>query len=89
MEQIGSQAEHSRRDKLDNLKNVFGESGSDKLMLQIAHDNPALLHGEVIDYAWSLIPEATAYAMPARQEDLTESAINIHEGYEAFRRIAE
>jgi hypothetical protein len=72
------------RQKLD-LTRVFGE-GTTKLVAQISQDNPALDENEVIEYAWSLIPEATAYMMPADPKDLTENAINIHEGYEAFRR---
>ncbi|MDB5163090.1 MAG: hypothetical protein JWO54_906 [Candidatus Saccharibacteria bacterium] len=71
--------------KLD-ISRVFGEDAK-KLINQIAHDNPALSEDEVISYAWSLIPEATAYMQPAEPEDLAANAIDIYEGYEAFRRI--
>jgi len=71
--------------KLD-ISRVFGE-GARKLIRQISYDDPTLGEDEVINYAWSLIPEVTAYAMPISQEDLTESAIFFHEGYEAYRRI--
>lgn len=70
------------------LARIFGE-GATKLVAQISHDNPVLSANEVVDYAWSLIPDATAHMMPADSEDLTENAINIHEGYEAFRRVQE
>jgi len=70
------------------LARIFGE-GATKLVAQIAHDNPVLSENEAIDYAWSLIPDATEYMMPADPKDLTENAINIHEGYEAFRRVQE
>lgn len=90
MEQAKPQTDYYTIDKkLDNLVQVFGEEGATKLMSQITHDNSTLYMEDVVDYAWSLIPEATAYAMPAEQKDLTDSAINIHEGCEAFRRIAE
>lgn len=65
---------------------MFGD-GVDKLVAQITHDNPALNDKEVIDYAWSLIPEVTAYNQPGLPEDFTETAILYHEGYEAERRI--
>ena len=87
MEQLEPQAEYSRKERIDDLTAVFGNDGMSRLMSQISHDNPALTEEEVIEHAWSLISEATAYALPATQETLTKSAINIHEGYEAFRRV--
>lgn len=74
---------------LENLQKVFGSDGVRKLCGQIFHDDPALNKEQVIEYAYSLIPEAVAYMMPASQEDLTENAILKHEGYEAHRRVAE
>jgi hypothetical protein len=70
--------------KLD-LARVFGE-GVQKLIDQIAHDNSALTDSDVIAYAWSLIPDVTAYG-GTEQKDLIESAITLHEVYEGFRRI--
>lgn len=70
-----------------DLDRIFG-AGADTITAQIAHDNPSLSAEEVLEEAWSLIPEATAYMMPASQEDLTTSAILLHEDYEAHRRTA-
>lgn len=78
--------DYTREEKHINIYDVFGD-GSEKLMTQIGYSNPSLTKDEIIDYAWALIPEATAYMMPATGEDLTEQAINIYESYEGFRRI--
>ena len=72
-------------DYQNDLNLVFGV-GSYKLVDQITHDNPELSSEDALFYAWSLISEATAYMNPTSQEVLTESAIVIHEGYEALRR---
>ena len=80
--------DYIQAEKQQDLIRVFGE-GAAKLIAQIAHDNPALSTSEVIDHAWCLIGEASAYALPATQADLSESAINIHQGYEAYRRITD
>lgn len=87
MEFYPSPINEQTQEKRD-LTRVFGK-GVDKIVAQIMHDNPELSDEDAIIYTWHLIPEATAYMMPADPEDLTENAINIHEGYEAFRRIQE
>ncbi len=69
-----------------DLERVFGV-GAERLINQIAYENPSLSPEEVVEYAWSLIPEATAYMQPASPADLAQNAINIHEGYEAHRRV--
>lgn len=87
MEKIKFELGHKEWDeKIADLRSVFGEDFA-KLLDQINHDNPALDDEEIILQAWSLIPEATAYMQPADCEALLESAILIHESYEAFRRI--
>jgi hypothetical protein len=73
--------------KVADILCVFGQDGANKLSKQISHDNPSLTEDEVIEEAWSIIPEATAYMMPADHDTLTQNAIIIHEGYEAFRRV--
>lgn len=70
-----------------DLDRVFG-AGADTITAQIAHDNPLLSAEEVLVQAWSLIPEATAYMMPASPEDLTANAVLLHEDYEAHRRMS-
>ena len=71
-----------------NLIEVFGEDGTNRLLRQIAHDNPSLDNDDVIVHAYSIIPEATAYMLPADQSTLTEAAILVYEDYEAHRRIS-
>lgn len=73
----------------DDLVSVFGEEGTTRLLSQIAHDDPSLTNDDVLQQAWSIIPEATAYMMPADLDTLTNAAILVHEGYEAHRRISE
>jgi hypothetical protein len=73
----------------DDLVSVFGEEGTVRLLSQIAHDDPTLSNEDVLQHAWSIIPEATAYMMPADTETLTNAAILVHEGYEAHRRVTE
>ncbi len=86
MERFESQTDYSTSKEMDDLVATFGHEGTTKLVSQISYDNPTLTEGEVVEQARSLIGEATAYALPATQETLTESAIDIHEGYEAIRR---
>lgn len=86
MERFESQADYSTSEEMHDLVATFGLDGTTKLVSQISYDHPALTEDEVVRQAWSLISEATAYALPATQETLTESAINTHEGYEAIRR---
>ncbi len=82
------QSHEYQHDYQEELFTVFGEKGTSRLLSQIAHDNPSLTSQDVLVHAWSIISEATAYMMPADQETLTEAAIDVHEGYEAYRRIS-
>lgn len=72
-------------ERKSELTRIFGE-GATRLVVQISNDNPELNESEVVEYAWSLIPEATAYMLPAEPEDITENAINI---YKAYRGVQE
>lgn len=87
MEKSTAKTERVNERYWNDLIDTFGEVGSKKLMAQIAHDDLTLSESEVLVIAWTFIAEATAYALPASAEDLTESAINIYEGYEAHRRV--
>lgn len=69
-----------------DLERVFGKDYS-KLLDQVSHDDPSLTIGEVVEWAWSLIPLATTYMGETSAEDLIANAILVHEGYEAERRI--
>jgi hypothetical protein len=80
-----SRREQTEPDFANELLHVFGE-GAHQLMAQITHDNPALSEDEVVRYAWTLIPEATAYMGDSRPGDLTNQAVLIHQTYEAERR---
>jgi|GEM_PF-3466915 len=79
------QNENQPDPRLTDLREVFGE-GFTQLVDRIRRDNPELSSDEVLGYAWSLIPEATAYMQPAEPEYLLEVAITIYEGYETYRR---
>ncbi|RYX78990.1 hypothetical protein EON76_04755 [bacterium] len=86
MERFESQTDHSTNEEMHDLVATFGQDGTTRLVAQISHNQPALTEDKVVQQAWSLISEAAAYTLPATQETLTESAISIHEGYEAIRR---
>lgn len=86
MEKFESLPNYSLSEEMDDLVATFGHEGTAKLMSQISYDHPALTEDEIVQQARSLIIDASQYALPATQETLTESAIDIHEGYEAIRR---
>lgn len=88
-EAMEKQPQEQKPQYKDDLVNVFGEDGTARLLNQITHDNSSLTNDEVLQYAWAIIPEASAYMMPADQDTLIDAAILEHENYEAHRRVSE
>lgn len=69
------------KEMLFDLRCSFGVDGAEDLISLIRSDHPYMNSDQVIKFAWSFIPEATAYMMHADSQDLATNAVLLYLDY--------